>query len=1802
MTVTRSDDRNNPTCAAGDCSLREALTAANASADVNTIQFSTLFDTPQVISLTNGQLTISTSVSIIGKGANLTTVSANGAPRVFYIGGSNANITISGLTIADGDTGNESDGGGIWNQGNGTVNLIDCAFTNNRSTVYGSAISRGTGGTWNIIGCTFSGNNAFLGTVLITGGITNITNTTISGNNTRGSSGGSVFNNGGTLTITSSTITGNSGGGVGGGVWTNGPATLKNSIIAVNNGNLDVYRSASTGPVSGGYNFIGKSDGTDGFTNGVNNDQVGTAASPKDPLLLPLANNGGRTLTHALLNGSPAIDKGFSFGSTADQRGFIRPVDLAAYANAPGGDGTDIGAVESGQPLTYTVTRIDDRNNATCAVGDCSLREAITASNASFTQNVIQFSAVFDSPQTVVLTNGELTIGKSLSIIGKGANLTTISGNNASRVFFIPQSLLYVTISGLTIANGNGNGNGSSNGGGLNNLSTGVVNLTNCAFTNNTASSGYGGGIEDRSPGGGSLNITGCTFSGNSANEGGAIKIQSNVVNVTNTTISGNTGNNYGGGIANYDGSLTLTNSTITGNTSSGAGSGGGLVNIPFGVGTATVKNSIIAGNNGVKPDVGGSFTSNGYNLIGKSDGSSGFTDGVNNDQAGTIASPIDPLLLPLANNGGTTMTHALAGGSPAIDNGSTGGPGTDQRGSTRPIDSAAYSNAPGGNGSDIGAYEAQAPTPVPDLTVTKTHTGSFIQGDTGKTYTITVANSGGAATSGNVSVVDTLPVGLTATAITGPGWTCTLGTLTCTRNDVLSAGASYPVITLTVSVAANAPALVTNIATVSGGGEFNTRNNKASDPATVATSDLTVTKTHTGSFIQGDTGKTYTITVKNSGVAATSGSVSVVDTLPAGLTATAIAGTGWTCTLGTVSCTRSDVLAAAASYPAITLTVNVSAGAPALVTNIVTVSGGGESNTGNNQASDPTTIVPLTLIVTRVDDRNNPACVAGDCSLREAVNTANTSADIKAIQFSAVFDSPQTITLTNGQIAINQSMSIIGKGANLTTVSGGNATRIFLIAQNLSNVTISGLTMANGSGGNGAGLQNLSTGVVNLTNCAFINNIANFAYGGGIEDHSPGGGSLNITGCTFSGNVANEGGAIKIQSNVVNVTNTTISGNTGNNHGGGIANYSGTLTLTSSTITGNTTNGAGSAGGLVNISAGAISTVRNSIISGNAGANPDVSGSFTSGGYNFIGKSNGSTGFGVNNDQVGTIASPKDPLLLPLANNGGKTRTHALSVGSPAIDKGFRFGFTTDQRGLLRPFDNLAIANAPGGDGSDIGAFEAQLTVVTTSNFNPSAWGQTVVFTATVLTPGATATGTVTFNDGATALCSAVALSSGQATCISGALAVGSHNMTAVYSGDGNNAGSTSPILAQVVNKANTTTLIGSHTPNPSTVGSPIAVAATVSVTPPGAGTPGGTITVSDGTANCVITLPAASCNLTPTSSGTKTLTAIYSGNGSFNGSTSSGLSHTVQAVTTTSLGSAQNPSVFGQSLTFTSTVTGATPTGTVTFNDGATALCSAVALSSGQATCISGALAVGSHNMTAVYSGDGNNAGSTSSILAQVVIKANTTTLIGSHTPNPSAVGSPIAVAATVSVTAPGAGTPGGTITVSDGTANCVITLPAASCNLTPTSTGAKTLTATYGGNGSFNNSTSAGVSHTVLGTLDIDASNTQTKYDAQTDGVLIVRYLVGFTGNSLVAGALGATATRTDPAAIKSYLDSIRPLLDVDGNGSVDALTDGLLIMRHLLGLSGNALISGALAVPPGARTTAPEIQTYIQSLMP
>ncbi len=246
-----------------------------------------------------------------------------------------------------------------------------------------------------------------------------------------------------------------------------------------------------------------------------------------------------------------------------------------------------------------------------------------------------------------------------------------------------------------------------------------------------------------------------------------------------------------------------------------------------------------------------------------------------------------------------------------------------------------------------------------PDLAVAATQSGTFKQGDVGDLYTIRVSNVGLLATRNTVSLSDSLPAGLTATAMTGTGWTVNLSTLTATRSDPLAADGSYPPVTIAVNVATNAAASLTNTATVSGGGETNTANDTASEVTTITQMpDLTVASTHSGTFKQGDTADTYTITVTNAGLGPISGTVSLVDTLPTGLTATAMSGTGWTVNLSTLTATRSDALAAGSSYPAITLTVSVAANAPTSLTNTATVSGGGEVSTGNDIATDVTSIL----------------------------------------------------------------------------------------------------------------------------------------------------------------------------------------------------------------------------------------------------------------------------------------------------------------------------------------------------------------------------------------------------------------------------------------------------------------------------------------------------------------------------------------------------------------------------------------------------------------------------------------------------------------------------------------------------------------------------------------------------------------------------------------------------------------------------------------------------------------------------
>ncbi|WP_412027145.1 beta strand repeat-containing protein [Deinococcus yunweiensis] len=257
-----------------------------------------------------------------------------------------------------------------------------------------------------------------------------------------------------------------------------------------------------------------------------------------------------------------------------------------------------------------------------------------------------------------------------------------------------------------------------------------------------------------------------------------------------------------------------------------------------------------------------------------------------------------------------------------------------------------------------------------PDLTISKTHTGTWTQGDTGRTYTLTVNNVGSTVTSGTVTVTDTLPAGLSATAISGTGWSCVLGTLTCTRSDALAIGGSYPVITVTVNVSGTAPASVTNTAAVSGGGEVTTTNNTASDPTTInPLADLSITKTDGVTTFRAGSVLTYTVVVSNAGPSgATAATVS--DPLPAGIPAAnmtytaAVSGGATTTVSGTGTGALNDtVTVPVGGTVAYTVTVTVPSTYPAgTLVNTATVTAPGsvvDPNTANNTATDTDTREP---------------------------------------------------------------------------------------------------------------------------------------------------------------------------------------------------------------------------------------------------------------------------------------------------------------------------------------------------------------------------------------------------------------------------------------------------------------------------------------------------------------------------------------------------------------------------------------------------------------------------------------------------------------------------------------------------------------------------------------------------------------------------------------------------------------------------------------------------------------------------
>lgn len=245
-------------------------------------------------------------------------------------------------------------------------------------------------------------------------------------------------------------------------------------------------------------------------------------------------------------------------------------------------------------------------------------------------------------------------------------------------------------------------------------------------------------------------------------------------------------------------------------------------------------------------------------------------------------------------------------------------------------------------------------PYPAPDLALSATHPVDFTLGQQG-TFTLTVTNVGRGPTSGPITVVDVLPDELTVTSSSGPDWTCMFAdqNVTCLRTIPLPPGTST---TITLTVKANAVAIVNNTAAASTAGDSNSTNDTAQDVAVIlGIPDLTLVKTHVGNFMLGREG-TYTLAVSNVGTGATTGPITLIDVLPEELTYVGGTGIDWTCSDSApiVTCTRFTPLPPFGPPSAITLTV-----LPArigIVFNSASVVG--DTNTGNNTAVDTTIIV----------------------------------------------------------------------------------------------------------------------------------------------------------------------------------------------------------------------------------------------------------------------------------------------------------------------------------------------------------------------------------------------------------------------------------------------------------------------------------------------------------------------------------------------------------------------------------------------------------------------------------------------------------------------------------------------------------------------------------------------------------------------------------------------------------------------------------------------------------------------------
>lgn len=449
---------------------------------------------------------------------------------------------------------------------NSTISGNTASFINGNSANYaaGAWLRTQFGGQTTVKYSTISGNEVIAGAngdpnapgaglyLQSYSGITTLLNTTISGNRAEGSGGGIIVNNNAEIRILHCTITNNradsdgDGSGQGGGIFIGNSAlsvTIEHTIIAGNFRGTGSTRDDIHGSLTANWSLIG--DNTGATINGANN-RVGTGTSPIDPYLLPLALNGGPTMTHALQAISPARNMGDPSAVPGennvpqfDQRGagFARKV----------GSRIDIGAFEADVACIYVSTTIDEIDQD-LSYGDLSLREAVNYANGAGEPVRICLPTGeygLTVPGTGGVSQGDLDVTGNVTIVGDGPGLSIIDGSSSSSGRMLDVATTGVlNLSGVTLATGHGTSNSDQrNGGAVRVNNGGQLHMDRCAVVGNeTGGWGLGGGIYFAPTASGSIESSVITVNYGDQQTGG-LYIGGGTVTIKNTIVANNTDN-----------------------------------------------------------------------------------------------------------------------------------------------------------------------------------------------------------------------------------------------------------------------------------------------------------------------------------------------------------------------------------------------------------------------------------------------------------------------------------------------------------------------------------------------------------------------------------------------------------------------------------------------------------------------------------------------------------------------------------------------------------------------------------------------------------------------------------------------------------------------------------------------------------------------------------------------------------------------------------------------------------------------------------------------------------------------------------------------------------------------------------------------------------------------------------------------------------------------------------------------------------------------------------------------------------